>query len=186
MTEEYVGVRFKTLFEGADFGYEKERGGIVEELRRLGSRELLDRNNGNVSVRVEEGMVITPTGKDMNEVATDDLVLVRDVNEKANLVRAVGRAVPSSESMMHWLIYQSFPRAKAIVHFHDAEILRNREMFTETEKAHPYGTRELAHEALKALKKRKFILLKGHGALAVGSSLKACHTLVEKAVKSVR
>ena len=186
MVEEYVGVKFKTLFEGVKFGHETEREGIVEELARLSKRRLLDSNNGNVSVKVKEGIVITPTGKNMGDIEAKDLVLVTGVDEWARLVRTVGRTPPSSEAMMHWLIYESFPRAKAVVHFHDAEILKNHERFVETEMEHPYGTLELAHAALKALKKRKLIVLKGHGVLAIGKDLRACHARVEKAVRLVR
>jgi len=186
MAEAYTGVKFKTLFEGVDFGYEKERKEIVAELARLGKRELLDSNNGNVSVKVSEGILITPSGKDMSQIKAKDLVLVGGIEEGARLVRTVGRTPPSSEAMMHWLIYEVFPRTKAVVHFHDAEILAKPGKFVETDAYHPYGTLELAYTALKALKKRKLIILKGHGVLVVGKDLKACHARVEKAVRSVR
>ena len=186
MTEAYTGVKFKVLFEGVDFGYEKERREILEELSRLGKRKLLDSNNGNVSVRVKDGIVITPSGKDMSRIRAGDLVLVTGVDEDVGLVRAVGRMLPSSETMMHWLIYETFPRIGAVVHFHDVEILSKHDQFVETGGHHPYGTLELALSAIKALKRRRLIVLKEHGVLVIGRNLKTCHRRIEKAVESVR
>ncbi len=185
MAEGYVGVKFKTLFEGTDFGYEDERKTIVKELSRLREDNLLDRNNGNISVRVNDGMVITPTGKDMSGIGAEDMILVRGVNEKNRVVRIVGKTPPSSEAMMHWLIYEKFPRVKAVVHFHKEGLLESAGRFIETEKEHPYGTPELAHAAVKALKEKKLVVLKNHGGLAVSTSLSACHNKIRKAVKSL-
>ena len=186
MAEAYSGVKFKTVFEGKKFAYAKERAQIVEELKRLGADKVLDRNNGNISVRVGKGLIITPTGKDMDMIVSEDLVLVTSVDEKKKIVTAIGPAEPSSESIMHWLIYKKFPKANAIVHFHDKGLLENHKKFVETKTEFPYGTVELARAALKALVNSSFILLKNHGALTIGKDMDSCDRQVEKALKSVR
>lgn len=186
MAEEYAGVKFKTLFEGVDFSYQKERKELVAEITRLRKMSLIHGIPGNLSVRVPDGMVITPTGKDLAGVNGDDMVLVRGVDEKAGIVRTVGRTPPSSEAMMHWLIYKSFPKEKAIVHFHSDKLLANHAKFVGTEKARHYGTLELAHEALKALKKKKLIILKEHGGMAVGKDIATCHKMIVAALKPLK
>jgi L-fuculose-phosphate aldolase len=184
MTEVYKGVKFRTLFEGAHFEYSEERNKIIQELSKLKEKGLLDRNNGNISVRAGKGMVITPTGKSMDDIVESDLVYVKGTNESAKLVMAVGTKQPSSESIMHWLIYENYPKVGAVLHFHDTTLLKRNDEFAETEVFHHYGTLELAHEVLKTLKKSKFIIIKDHGALAIGKDLEACHKLLEKAKKS--
>jgi len=186
MTEVYTGVKFTALFEGVHFDYDNERKAIVEELVRLREKNLLDRNNGNVSVNVQDGMIITPTGKNMAQIDERDLILVTDVDENKNVVSVIGRTQPSSETMMHWLIYKNFPKIKAVVHFHNKELLEHHELFVETSKAYPYGTAEMAHSILAPLKKNKFIIIKNHGALAIGKDLKTCDNLVNKALKLVK
>ena len=181
MAEEYIGVKFKTLFEGVKFELWDERADIVREIDNLGSHRLLERNNGNISVKVEGGLVITPTGMDMSKVETRDMVLVTDFND-SDIVRVVGTSPPSSEARMHWMIYKAFPKVGAIVHFHDNRLFGK---FSETSKEHPYGTLELAKDAIETLKKKNFIILKNHGPLVVGKDIKECHKLVEKAEKLV-
>jgi ribulose-5-phosphate 4-epimerase/fuculose-1-phosphate aldolase len=181
MPETYTGVKFTTLFEAAEFGSDKERKEVIAEIRNLGSRKLLDRNNGNISVRVDKGMVITPTGKSMDQITESDLVLVTGMSPDMKIVRAIGSSAPSSEARLHWLVYRDFPKVNAIVHFHDSRLLENADKFILTEKERPYGTIGLAEEAAKALKKRKFIILKGHGALAAGVSFQDCRKTIEKA-----
>ena len=183
MVEEYSGVKFKTLFEGARFGYPNERKAIIDELAWLKERNLIHGIPGNISLRVADGVVITPTGKDLSEISEEDIVLVRGVNERSKIVKMIGKHIPSSESMMHWLIYGNFPDVGAIVHFHDNKLLKSSKI-VETEEAHPYGTLELAHIALKALKKSRFILLKEHGALVIEKNMKACNAIIEKALKT--
>ncbi len=185
MPEGYEGVKFKTLFTAAEFSYRKEREALEGELAWMNSNNLLHGIPGNISVRVKGGLVITPTGKDLAEVKAEDMVLVTGVNESALMVKAVGRFPPSSEAMMHWLVYKGFPKVSAIVHFHDDRMLGDKR-FVSTAEEHPYGTLELARAALKALKKSTFVVLKGHGGLAIGKDLKACNALIQKVEKSLK
>ncbi len=186
MAEEYVGVKFRTLFEGASFGNEPERAAVLAELSRLQGKGLIHGIPGNVSMRANEGMVITPTGLDLAKVKDADMVFVTGISEEAGIVKARGRRQPSSESMMHWLIYKEFPKVNAIVHFHSDELLNRPGKIPETGRAHPYGTPGLAHAALEVLKRRrsKIIILRDHGVLAVGPDIGSCHKIIEAALKT--
>lgn len=71
-------------------------------------------NEGNLSVRLEEGRIlVTPAGVCKGRLAWKDLV-VTDLNGK--VVCGTGR--PSSEMMMHLLYYRSRPDVRAVCHAH--------------------------------------------------------------------
>lgn len=184
MAEEYTGVKFKTMFEGVAFAYPKERKAVIDEIKKLARLNLLDKQNGNISVRVKDGMAITPAAKYLEEMAPEDMVLVKGVINN-DIIRTVGKASPSSEARLHWLIYQSFPKVSAIVHFHDQKLLASRK-FPETSEELPYGTLELAEEVINALKKSKkgLIIMKGHGAVVIGKDLGSCQKVIERVEKS--
>jgi ribulose-5-phosphate 4-epimerase/fuculose-1-phosphate aldolase len=181
MTENYEGVKFRTRFRGGEFNREQGHV-IIDELSSLRGENLLDKNNGNISIRVKDGLIITPSGKDMAKIVLDDLVKVTGANEEARLVDAVGKLEPSSESIMHWEIYTAFDEVDAIVHYHDDALLRRSNEFTQTERYYPYGTIELAHEIVKTLKISPFVIIKDHGAIAVGKTLFECHAQIKNAL----
>jgi len=187
MAEEYTGVRFLTRFEGAGFGYATERSDIMGELKKLEKRDVLYKNTGNLSVRVKDGIVITPAGMDKVSLTAADMVLVKTADEKTHLARVIGTHKPSSETFMHWLIQKTFPKVNAVVHFHDDKLVRSG-MFVETPEHHPYGTLELAHAVVDTLKESKsnFVVLKDHGVLVVAKDMKSCDAMITKAIKAVR
>jgi L-fuculose-phosphate aldolase len=82
--------------------------------RWLYSRGLVVANEGNLSVRLDEHLVlVTPSGKCKGRLAMEDL-LVTDLS--GEVVRGAGR--PSSEMLMHLLFYRSRPDVRAICHAH--------------------------------------------------------------------
>ena len=82
--------------------------------RWLYSRGLLVANEGNISVRLDERLIlVTPSGKCKGRMAMEDL-LVADLS--GEVIRGVG--LPSSEILMHLLFYRSRPDVRAICHAH--------------------------------------------------------------------
>ena len=67
---------------------------------------------GNASVRVEGGMLITPSGMAAETCTADDLVFITTHGA------AQGHRAPSSEWRMHRDVYIRHPEAGAIVHTH--------------------------------------------------------------------
>jgi ribulose-5-phosphate 4-epimerase/fuculose-1-phosphate aldolase len=51
---------------------------------------------------------------------------------------------------------------------------------------HPYGTSELAYDVLRALKKSDYVIIRGHGSIAIGKTLGESKKLIfdahEKAI----
>jgi len=167
MPEEYMGTKFVTSFLG------REKQGCPEMLSFSGKlAQFEDKNNGNFSLRCTKGFFISSGGSGLGHLKEDDVVLVKDYDAATNTVLAQGPKEPSSESIMHYLIYQRFPETGAILHVHDPELLEKD--ITTTGKEAPYGTPEIAELALKALNKSSIINLKAHGTVCIGTTLEEC------------
>lgn len=84
------------------------------EMTRLG---LNQGTAGNVSVRYQDGMLITPTGIPYEKLTESHIVFI-DGNGK----HEEGK-LPSSEWRFHMAAYQSRPDANAVVHNHAVHCL---------------------------------------------------------------
>lgn len=137
---------------------------------------------GNLSARLRDGFVITPTGIPYHELAASDLV---EVGWEG---RPRGRRPPSSEWRMHLGIYQARKEVGAIVHAHSqfatalACLRRPIPAFhyyialaggddIRCAQYATYGSAELAAHAVEALRGRTACLLANHGMIAVGPDL---------------
>jgi len=87
---------------------------VCEIGRRLYARGLVASFDGNVSVRLPGGLVLTtPTGMCKGFLSPRDLVVV----DLDGSVRK-GRRAPSSELGMHLRVYRENPEVGAVVHAH--------------------------------------------------------------------
>ena len=159
---------------------------LREEIIRTGIRMnelgINQGTSGNISVRWQEGIFLTPTGIPYEELNPEDICY-------QNWEREVeGRLERSSEWRFHLAIQKNRKDVNAVVHTHSnhATALAIQEM--EIPAIHymvaagggpnircaPYatfGTEELSQHALKALENRKCCLLAHHGVIATGSSI---------------
>jgi len=166
---------------------------VVDELYRI---QLITATGGNVSVRVpgEEAMWITPSAMFKGNLDPEIMVKLgmdgKKVGEGGN---------PSSESLVHLAIYRARPRAKAVIHCHapNATILANTDLPflpISTEAAFlgeiprlPFimpGTTELADAVGKAAQDSHAVLLKNHGLLVAGMSLRKAADMTEVVERS--
>jgi len=108
------------------------RRAVVAAGVRLGARGLVVASEGNVSLRIAGGILITPSGRRKDELAPADLVVVEfavagAAEEVAEDARAdadrPGSPRPSSDIAIHRAIYAARPDAAAIVHAHLAASL---------------------------------------------------------------
>ena len=88
------------------------RAAVLECARAMNACGINRGTAGNVSMRVEGGFVVTPTGMDYARACADDMVFV------ALDGKAEGARKPSSEWRFHRDIYAHRPEAGAIVHTH--------------------------------------------------------------------
>ncbi|MDQ3265998.1 MAG: class II aldolase/adducin family protein [Myxococcota bacterium] len=140
--------------------------------------------SGNVSLRTEEGLLITPTGLPYESLRPSDLVEV-DWDGRPH-----GHRAPSSEWRMHLDLFAAREDARVIVHCHPPHGTTLASLRREIPAFHymvavaggssircaPYatfGTPELAATAVEALRDRRACLLANHGMLALGASLEA-------------
>ncbi|HEY8341944.1 MAG TPA: class II aldolase/adducin family protein [Calditerricola sp.] len=134
---------------------------------------------GNLSARRDETtfwMSASGVNKaDLREIGRD-ILLVKGYDEAAN---AIVLSVPphieprrvSVDAIEHWMIYQENPEVGAIVHVHAWM-----EGIPSTEINYPCGTRELAQEVARCIRRapdpsRAVVGLKNHGITVTGPSL---------------
>lgn len=85
---------------------------LVDAGRRLHAAGLLAASDGNMSVRLPNGLIaMTPSGVPKSRLRVQDLAHLTLEGEVL-----AGR--PSSERAMHLAIYRAVPEAKAVVHAH--------------------------------------------------------------------
>ncbi len=155
---------------------------VAECARRSVSLGLNRGTSGNVSARSLEGFLITPSGRDMTELAAVDMAPV-DMEG-----RAPEGLKPSSEWRFHRDIYAAFPEAGAIVHAHSPFAVALACLRRDIPAFHymvamaggvdirfaryaTFGTQALSDAILEALRDRRACLMANHGLVAWGRDL---------------
>jgi ribulose-5-phosphate 4-epimerase/fuculose-1-phosphate aldolase len=95
----------------------RRRKAIVAAGRRLGARGLISAGEGNLSVRLGDALLITPSGRRKDELAPGDLV-VMPLREGREAVARGARLRPSSDLAIHRAVYAARPDVLAVVHAH--------------------------------------------------------------------
>ena len=155
---------------------------VAEFARRSVSVGLNQGTSGNVSARSPEGFLITPSGRNMTELAAADMVPVAMDGQASVGLR------PSSEWRFHRDIYAAFPGAKAIVHAHSPFAVALACLRRDIPPFHymvamagggdircaryaTFGTQALSDAVLEALRDRRACLMANHGLVAWGRGL---------------
>jgi ribulose-5-phosphate 4-epimerase/fuculose-1-phosphate aldolase len=183
-------IRFNIIF----VSHEIPRDARIDELKEWSERfqrncltpEIEGNYTGNLSFRSREGFVITASGlKSKENLSNDCFVYVKNYDEQSNTVYIEGSRQPSSEAVMHFLIYKTRKEINAIFHGHNDAIIMNAEKlgFPVTEREHEPGTTELAKEALKVLGAKKLIVLRNHGFVSLGRTMKEAGELALATLK---
>jgi L-fuculose-phosphate aldolase len=158
-----------------------------ERFQRKGLTPEFEGNyTGNLSFRSEVGFVITASGlKNKESLSNDCFVYVKNYDEQSNTVYVEGSRQPSSEAVMHYLIYKTHKEINAVFHGHDDAIIMNAEKlgFPVTEREHEPGTTELAKEVLKVLGDKNLIVLRNHGFVSLGRTMKEAGELALATLK---
>jgi L-fuculose-phosphate aldolase len=158
-------------------------------MRALAAAGLNQGAAGNASVRVPEGMLITPTGMKPARLEDESHVLM-----SLDGTPAPGQLSPSSEWHFHAAIYGHRPEIGAVVHVHSPHATAVACMRRDIPAFHYmisvaggdsircgdyalFGTAELSGVVLAALDGRRACLLANHGLVATGETLAAAHDL---------
>jgi L-fuculose-phosphate aldolase len=162
------------------------RADIVEVGRRLWSRGYVASNDGNISVRLDDGRLLMTPASVSKGFMTPEMMVITDLD--GTLLEGAPGRKPSSEAQMHLVVYRNRPDIHAVVHAHPplstgfavAGIPLDRAVLAEvvtTLGSIPiadYGTpstRALADAVEPYVKAHDGLLLANHGALALGPDL---------------
>ncbi len=161
---------------------EKERREVVETCLFMQSNGLIVGTAGNVSIRVDDKVAISPSGVPYETMTAEDVVVFSMDGERVD-----GILEPSSELPLHLSVYRE-TAAKAITHNHAPASTALGLVVDEIPPSHYYsamlggiirvapyaefGTDELARNVTDALKGRSGALMKNHGAITIGPTVK--------------
>jgi L-fuculose-phosphate aldolase len=161
------------------------RHALVAAARRLDAAGLNVNSSGNLSVRVGNLLLVTPSGIAPDEMSADDAVLLDGAGSP---IGAQGR-VPTSEWRLHVEVYARRADVGAIVHTHSPEATAAATLGTALAAVHyvvarfggsdlacapyaTYGTAELAEAVAHTLgRSRAACLMANHGAICVAQDL---------------
>ncbi|MEF0941838.1 3-oxo-tetronate 4-phosphate decarboxylase [Rhizobium sp. BR 362] len=85
---------------------------IAGYAKSLFDRGLTAGSTGNISVRVDDGWLMTPTGSSMGAI---DPARIAKLDETG---RHISGDAPTKEAFLHRVMYEKRPRARAVVHLH--------------------------------------------------------------------
>jgi L-fuculose-phosphate aldolase len=169
-----------------DAAITEARAALVRYGQRLVADHLVVGSAGNISARVGDMIVMTPSGLNYDQVTAEHV----NVLDAGGTILA-GTGQRSSEWPMHRKIYDLTP-ARAIVHTHSAFCVAIGAICDEIPAVHysvlrfggptvrvaPYttfGSDGLAGHVAAALEGRSAALLQNHGAIAYGASLEEAY-----------
>jgi L-fuculose-phosphate aldolase len=159
-----------------------KRQSIIDACLRMNELGINQGTSGNISLRHEDGMLITPTSTPYEAMQPEQIVFMKlDGSFDA-------KHRPSSEWRFHRDILKARPEVNAVVHAHPPYATMLAIMGMEIPPVHymiacaggdtircsPYatfGTEELSRHAVTALEDRSACLLAHHGMIAIGPSL---------------
>lgn len=164
---------------------------IVEIGRRLWERRYVAANDGNISARLGDRILVTPTGLSKGFLKPTDLVVVSQAGEKLS-----GDLPATSELPMHLAVYRERADVGAVVHAHPpkatgfavagvplAQCVLPEVILTLGEVplagyATP-STDEVARSISEFIPRYNAILLSNHGVLTLGSDLSQAYYRME-------
>ncbi|MBC9711853.1 class II aldolase/adducin family protein [Streptomyces sp. TRM66268-LWL] len=154
---------------------------LVATARRTADEGLVVGTSGNVSVRVGDLVLVTPSGVPYERLRPQDAIAV-DLDGRQTL----GELAPTSELPLHLAVYRSTD-ARAVVHTHAVHATAVSTLVDELPPIHYmtaalggvvrvapyalYGSAELAENMLVALRDRTGCLLQNHGTVTYGATL---------------
>lgn len=177
--------------------YQKEKNEVIKAGMTLDRYGLIALSGGNISLRIAEHVLVTPSGMIYEEMVADD-VLVLDL--EGNVIE--GTRKPSVDTSALLYILRADDSINAIIHTHQpyataVGLVADELPCNLTTMANAVsGSVSVVHytsaaseqmgiETVKHLKGRSAVILKHHGVVAVGKSLKlalyACVYLEEAA-----
>ncbi len=160
--------------------------------KRLYERRLNGGYGGNISVKDNDMIYITPSGVPKDILDYSDIIVM---DFKGNIIEGQGK--PSSEMLFHILIYKVRDDVSTIIHAHPpiatGFAIAHRPILEPVHEESvvmlgkvpllPYevtSSKELAKNVGEAIKEHNALLLANHGAITVGDSLEKAFRRMEE------
>lgn len=165
--------------------YRNEKEEVIKAGMKLDRYGLIALSGGNVSCKVDEGRVlVTPSGMIYEDLVADDIILM-DLSGK--VIEGNRKASVDTKALLY--IYNNMPEVKAVIHTHQPyatslslvqdEFKCNLTTLANATKGSvnvcPFSSaasEQMGIEAVENLKGKLAVILKHHGVIAVGNSLK--------------
>ena len=176
----------------------KEREKVAAFMRRLYEQKLTTASGGNVSLKIKDRILITPSQIDKAKVVGEQIIVL---NQKGEAISQ--RHKKSMETGMHVAIYEKRPDINAIVHAHPVfatsfaiagkQIKTNFAGEARAVLGEPVlaeyalmGTQQLANLVAEAALKSNAVLLQNHGIITMGETLFQAYDRMEVLEASAR
>lgn len=149
-------------------------------------------SSGNLSFRTQKHsnhFIITCGHTALRKNMPDsDFARVTQANLPENKIYADCLRPPSSESLLHAEIYKQKPTINAVFHGHSQLFITQapRMGIPVTKKEQDYGTPELVHEVLDSIKDHRFIIMKNHGFISLGETMKDAMEQIQMIYKKIK
>ena len=181
--------------------HSSEREALCKAGAHLSARGLSPGTSGNISVRVGDGWIVSPTNASMGALAPESLAFI-----DANGAHA-GGAEPTKEKFLHAAVYAARTDFGAIVHLHSTHAvayacLRDLDADDAFPPITPYTVMRLGRVALvpyvrpgdprlgelvgEAAHRHHAILLANHGPVVAATSLEAAVAAIEELEESAK
>jgi L-fuculose-phosphate aldolase len=168
------------------------REALVHAMRRMHASGLNRGTSGNASIRVDGGMMVTPSGIAPDALTPDMMVFVSETGAPAT-----DGLRPSTEYRMHHHILRARPDAQSVMHCHSRHATILACCNKPIEPIHymvlvagaprieiapfaPFGTESLARHAVTTMAGANACLLAHHGQVAVGASWQQALAIAEE------
>lgn len=179
----------------------KIRDDIAKLAASIHARGLTFGSSGNISVRLDDGWLMTPTGSSMGEI---DPARISRLDASGNHISG---DKPTKETFLHLAMYEERPKACAVVHLHSTHsvavscmheidpanvlppITAYYVMKIGTLPLIPYfapGDLDLARAVREMASKHHAVLLANHGPVVAGASLRDAVYATEELEETAR
>lgn len=170
--------------------YSDERAAVAAAAHRLARAGLTHGTGGNLSLRVGDHVVLTPSGCKLAAVTAEQMVVV----DLDGTIAEDTTYTPTSELTIHLDVYRH-TSAVAVAHAHPAASIAVANLVDELPVVHytaaaiggsvrvapfaVFGSQELTDQVSAALTDRSAALMRNHGSVAFGESLDAACDRIE-------
>ncbi|HLG24388.1 MAG TPA: class II aldolase/adducin family protein [Candidatus Nanoarchaeia archaeon] len=175
--EKYEGTKFEIVFLDKSVPVTKDSGELISWFRKFDRMGLAPEyglgSSGNLSFRHLGGFVIKSTKTYFRSIGPEDLVFVERLDLKNRKAYVRGSLEPSTELALHHLIYENMKEINAVFHVHDYKIMEKaRKNLIPITKETEAGTEKIGYDVIKCIDEKSIVIMKDHGIVSVGKSMK--------------